>query len=113
MRSGTAQGVRISTSCARNAATSASASPSSRRATLARRLLEDGLRGLDAHIGADQPRLQVVQQLGIDLAAAKQAGEIAGQAGGAAGQAFAQSAEESGGFGVVSGMGAHCNSLAR
>ena len=46
------------------------------------KLLEDLLRGGNADVGADQPCLELIQQFGVDLAAAEQSGEVAGEASG-------------------------------
>jgi hypothetical protein len=65
---------------------------------------EDLAGGLDADVGAEQPRFQVLHQLGVDAPAAEQSREIARQRTGALIQARPQAPEESPGCGVTGGF---------
>ena len=94
MISGRSTGARISTHRRRSAASSASRSPSSLRATRLRRSLEDPLGRRHADVGGEQARLELVEDLGVDLAAGQQLGEVAGQERAAAAEARPQPPEE-------------------
>ena len=57
-------------------------------------LLENSRGGLDAHIGRDQPRLELIQDLGIDLAPGQQFGDVGGEPRGTLIQFGAQALEK-------------------
>ena len=81
----------------------------------AAQLLEDAPARLHADVGADQPRLELIEDGRIDLAAPQQVREVDGEPGIAAVQAVAQAAQESralvgGGFRWLGGTsGRHCS----
>src|SRR6202034_3423516 len=58
-------------------------------------LLENSRGGLDADIGGDQPRFQLVQNLGVDFASRQQVRNIGGQPRGSLIQLGAQALEKS------------------
>ena len=78
----------------RSAASSASRSPSSLRATLRAQPVEHAFRGLDADVGGDQPRLELVEHRVVDAAAGQQVREVVGQPRVAAIELLAQPLEQ-------------------
>ena len=83
---------------ARSAAISASTSASSLAGDAPAQVLEDALRRLDADIGAEQPRLELLEDRRIDLASLEQLREVVGEPGVAAVEPLAQAPEEPGAF---------------
>ena len=87
------------------------AAPRRHRARVARRAVEiaqDLGRGLDAHVGTQEPRLQILEHGGIDLATAQQSAQVARHRGPAAVQARLEARKESLRFCSVSGIAGDC-----
>ena len=109
MRSGCAQGARISTMLARSAAIRARDVGELLARDARAQSVEDVLGRLDADVRAEQARLELLEDLRIDLAAAEQVGQIVGEPGVAAIEAAAQALEEAGplvgGAGLSDGVG--------
>ncbi len=57
-------------------------------------VVQNSARGLGTHVGGDQARLEIVQNLCIDLAAGQKLAEVGGEPGGTLVQLGAQALEE-------------------